>query len=163
IGAGEVVWSYSGVRPLYDDGTADPSAVTRDYVLKLDTGEGSQAPLLSVFGGKITTYRRLAESALSELKPFFPQMKGDWTRAAPTMCCGGAPSADCISLSVSATRSPRICASSTATNERGRNATVDGDGRRGAQRHSWRVRRHRRYDLHGRPGHRGGVCGHGAP
>ena len=83
IGAGEVVWTYSGVRPLYDDGTADPSAVTRDYVLKLDTGEGSQAPLLSVFGGKITTYRRLAESALSELKPFFPQMKGDWTRAGP--------------------------------------------------------------------------------
>src|SRR5207237_4236176 len=71
------------VRPLYDDGTADPSAVTRDYVLKLDTGRGSQAPLLSVFGGKITTYRRLAESALAELKPFFPQMKGDWTRAEP--------------------------------------------------------------------------------
>jgi len=83
IGAKDVVWTYSGVRPLYDDGTADPSAVTRDYVLKVDTGEGSQAPLLSVFGGKITTYRRLAESALSELKPFFPQMKGEWTRAEP--------------------------------------------------------------------------------
>jgi len=83
IGKGDVVWTYSGVRPLYDDGTADPSAVTRDYVLKLDTGEDSQAPLLSVFGGKITTYRRLAESALSELKSFFPQMKGDWTRAEP--------------------------------------------------------------------------------
>ena len=82
-GAGDVVWTYSGVRPLYDDGTVDPSAVTRDYVLKLDADRDSQAPLLSVFGGKITTYRRLAESALSELKPFFPQMKGDWTRAEP--------------------------------------------------------------------------------
>jgi glycerol-3-phosphate dehydrogenase len=83
IGAKDVVWTYSGVRPLYDDGTVDPSAVTRDYVLKVDAGDDSRAPLLSVFGGKITTYRRLAESALSELKPFFPQMKGEWTRAAP--------------------------------------------------------------------------------
>jgi glycerol-3-phosphate dehydrogenase len=83
IGAQDVVWTYSGVRPLYDDGTVDPSAVTRDYVLKLDVGDDLRAPLLSVFGGKITTYRRLAESALFELKPFFPQMKGEWTRAEP--------------------------------------------------------------------------------
>jgi D-erythritol 1-phosphate dehydrogenase len=83
IGARDVVWTYSGVRPLYDDGSADPSAVTRDYVLKLDTGEDGGAPLLSIFGGKITTYRRLAESALSELKPFFPGMKGEWTRREP--------------------------------------------------------------------------------
>jgi len=83
IGANDVVWTFSGVRPLYDDGTADPSAVTRDYVLTLDAGTGSQAPLLSVFGGKITTYRRLAESALSELRVFFPGMKGDWTRTQP--------------------------------------------------------------------------------
>jgi glycerol-3-phosphate dehydrogenase len=82
IGAKDVVWTYSGVRPLYDDGTADPSEVTRDYVLTLDAGAGSQAPLLSVFGGKITTYRRLAESALSELRSSFPGMKGDWTRGA---------------------------------------------------------------------------------
>jgi glycerol-3-phosphate dehydrogenase len=80
ISADDVVWTFSGVRPLYDDGTEDPSAVTRDYVLTLDAGTGSQAPLLSVFGGKITTYRRLAESALSELRRFFPGMKGDWTR-----------------------------------------------------------------------------------
>jgi D-erythritol 1-phosphate dehydrogenase len=80
IGAGDVVWSYAGVRPLYDDGSANPSAITRDYVLKLDTGDGGAAPLLSIFGGKITTYRRLAEAALAELKPFFPQMKRDWTR-----------------------------------------------------------------------------------
>ncbi len=79
----DVVWTYSGVRPLYDDGSADPSAVTRDYVLKLDRGEGEQAPLLSIFGGKITTYRRLAESALSELSPFFPSMGRPWTRSEP--------------------------------------------------------------------------------
>jgi glycerol-3-phosphate dehydrogenase len=83
ITANEVVWSYSGVRPLYDDGTTDPSAVTRDYVLKLDRGEGGGAPLLSIFGGKITTYRRLAEAVLSELRPFFPQMKGEWTVTEP--------------------------------------------------------------------------------
>jgi len=83
IGAADVVWSYSGVRPLYDDGSADPSAVTRDYVLKLDSDEEGQTPLLSIFGGKITTYRRLAESALAELAPFFPRMKGPWTRPKP--------------------------------------------------------------------------------
>ena len=83
ITATDVVWSYSGVRPLYDDGSADPSAVTRDYVLKLDVDEATQTPLLSIFGGKITTYRRLAETALSELGPSFPRMKGPWTRGKP--------------------------------------------------------------------------------
>ncbi|HXX83703.1 MAG TPA: glycerol-3-phosphate dehydrogenase [Casimicrobiaceae bacterium] len=79
----DIVWSYSGVRPLYDDGSADPSAVTRDYVLKLDSGENGKAPLLSVYGGKITTYRRLAEQALSELAAFFPGMKSAWTHGEP--------------------------------------------------------------------------------
>jgi len=78
----DVVWTYSGVRPLYDDGSADPAAVTRDYVLKLDHHDGA-APLLSIFGGKITTFRRLAEQALRELAPFFPEMKGPWTRTEP--------------------------------------------------------------------------------
>jgi D-erythritol 1-phosphate dehydrogenase len=77
-----VRWRYSGARPLFDDGTADPSAVTRDYILKLDDADG-QAPLLSVFGGKITTYRRLAEQALEHLKPYFPGMKGPWTAHRP--------------------------------------------------------------------------------
>ena len=73
----DVVWSYSGVRPLYDDGSEDPSAVTRDYHLLVDAGESGQSPpLLSVFGGKITTYRRLAEHALEKLGP--------WTGAAKT-------------------------------------------------------------------------------
>ncbi|MGH8800049.1 MAG: glycerol-3-phosphate dehydrogenase, partial [Casimicrobiaceae bacterium] len=82
IGAADVVWTYSGVRPLYDDGAADPSAITRDYVLKLDAGDG-RAPLLSIFGGKITTYRKLAEHALADLRPFFPQMGSGWTDRAP--------------------------------------------------------------------------------
>ncbi len=82
ISPADVVWTYSGVRPLYDDGSVDPSAVTRDYVLKLDA-EGNDAPLLSIFGGKITTYRRLAEQALDELKRFFPKMKRAWTRLQP--------------------------------------------------------------------------------
>jgi len=75
-----IVWRYAGVRPLYDDGSADPSAVTRDYVLRLDSDQDS-APVLSVFGGKITTYRRLAEHALEQLAPWFPDMGPAWTAA----------------------------------------------------------------------------------
>jgi glycerol-3-phosphate dehydrogenase len=77
----DVVWSYAGVRPLYDDGASDAKAATRDYVLELDVPEG-QAPLLSVFGGKITTYRRLSESALAKLAPYFPTMTASWTAKA---------------------------------------------------------------------------------
>ena len=66
---------------------ADPSAVTRDYVLKVDALDGApgpeRAPVLSIFGGKITTYRKLAEHALAELAPYFPRMKPAWTRNAP--------------------------------------------------------------------------------
>lgn len=64
----QVVWAYSGVRPLYDDGATAAQEATRDYVLNLDTTGG--APLLSIFGGKLTTYRRLALSALEKLAPF---------------------------------------------------------------------------------------------
>jgi glycerol-3-phosphate dehydrogenase len=67
----QVVWSYSGVRPLFDDGSPAPQQATRDYVLKLDAASGAPA-LLTVFGGKITTYRRLAEAALSMLRPHLP-------------------------------------------------------------------------------------------
>jgi len=73
-----VCWRYAGVRPLYDDGSADPSAITRDYVLRLDAPPGA-APVLSVIGGKITTYRRLAEHALEKLAAHFPAMKTPWT------------------------------------------------------------------------------------
>jgi glycerol-3-phosphate dehydrogenase len=64
----DVVWTYSGVRPLYDDGASEAKAATRDYVFELDTPGG--APLLSIYGGKITTYRRLAEEALERLAPY---------------------------------------------------------------------------------------------
>ncbi len=82
VAAADVVWTYSGVRPLYDDGASDPSSVTRDYVLQLDA-DNDRAPLLSIFGGKITTYRKLAEHALGELRAFFPSMKPTWTRDQP--------------------------------------------------------------------------------
>ncbi|HWA46640.1 MAG TPA: glycerol-3-phosphate dehydrogenase [Dongiaceae bacterium] len=76
----DVVWKYSGVRPLYDDGASEAKAATRDYVFELDTDAGA-TPLLSIFGGKITTYRRLAEAALERLRPYIPTLEGkrDWT------------------------------------------------------------------------------------
>ena len=78
----DVAWRYAGIRPLYDDGSSDPSAVTRDYTLRVDD-EAGQAPVLSVFGGKITTYRRLAEHALEKLAPYFPGLKPGWTDRSP--------------------------------------------------------------------------------
>jgi glycerol-3-phosphate dehydrogenase len=77
----DVIESFSGVRPLFDDNAANPSAVTRDYVFDVDAPVGA-APMLSVFGGKITTYRKLAEHALEKLKPFFPSMGPAWTERA---------------------------------------------------------------------------------
>ncbi|WP_299354364.1 glycerol-3-phosphate dehydrogenase [uncultured Shimia sp.] len=76
----DVVWTYSGVRPLYDDGASSATAATRDYVLSLDD---FGAPLLNVFGGKITTYRRLSEAALAKLAPFFPKATAPWTAGEP--------------------------------------------------------------------------------
>lgn len=75
----DVVWTYSGVRPLYDDGAGSATAATRDYVLTLDRGG---APLLTVFGGKITTYRRLAETALDKIGTALPVGQGPWTAGA---------------------------------------------------------------------------------
>lgn len=77
ISRDDIVWTYSGVRPLYDDGASSATAATRDYTLKVDTEGG--APLLNVFGGKITTYRRLAESAMDRIGRFFPELPGQWT------------------------------------------------------------------------------------
>lgn len=79
VGPASVVWRYSGVRPLRDDGVTAAQEATRDYVLDL---EGSP-PVLSVFGGKITTYRRLAEAAVARLAAFFPGLSGPWTARAP--------------------------------------------------------------------------------
>ncbi|MCX7961869.1 MAG: glycerol-3-phosphate dehydrogenase, partial [Burkholderiales bacterium] len=78
----DAVWTYAGVRPLYDDGGADPSKVTRDYALRVDD-EAGEAPVLSVFGGKITPYRRLAEHALERLRPYFAGMGPPWTASTP--------------------------------------------------------------------------------
>ena len=76
----DVVWTYSGVRPLYNDGASSATAATRDYVLSLDQ---NGAPLLNVFGGKITTHRRLAEGALAKLAPFFAKARPAWTARVP--------------------------------------------------------------------------------
>ena len=75
----DVVWTYSGVRPLYDDGAKSATAATRDYVLSLDD---NGAPLLNIFGGKITTYRKLAENALKKLTPLVGGTD-PWTDDAP--------------------------------------------------------------------------------
>ncbi|UTD25920.1 glycerol-3-phosphate dehydrogenase [Bradyrhizobium sp. WD16] len=79
----DVVWTYSGVRPLYDDGASDAKAATRDYVFELDAPNGS--PLLSIFGGKITTYRRLAEEALEHVASALhgAEQPAGWTGHAP--------------------------------------------------------------------------------
>jgi glycerol-3-phosphate dehydrogenase len=79
----EVVWTYAGVRPLYDDGASEAKAATRDYVFELDTPGG--APLLSIYGGKITTYRRLAEEALERLSPYLRSAiaRKGWTGKSP--------------------------------------------------------------------------------
>jgi len=88
--AADVVYAYAGVRALVDDAHGNPSAITRDYVLELDgvdagAGPGARAaaPLLTVLGGKITTFRRLAEQALEKLRPVFPAMGPSWTAHAP--------------------------------------------------------------------------------
>ncbi len=78
LSSDDVVWSYSGVRPLCDDESDSPQAITRDYTLELEQ-EMDQAPLLSIFGGKLTTYRKLGESAMKMLAPYFPEMGTPWT------------------------------------------------------------------------------------
>ncbi|QGP79262.1 glycerol-3-phosphate dehydrogenase [Sphingobium sp. CAP-1] len=83
IAPADVVWSYAGVRPLIDDGSNRPEAATRGYRLELD-GAAGDAPLLSVFGGKITTYRHLSAEAVTRLRPHLPALRGgDWTAGAP--------------------------------------------------------------------------------
>ncbi len=79
VAPADIVWRYSGVRPLFDDGTDDPSAITRDYVLKLDR---EAAPLLNIYGGKITTFRRLAEDATGMIGDALGQAGTPWTAGA---------------------------------------------------------------------------------
>ncbi len=91
IAPGDVVWTYSGVRPLYDErGEENVSVVTRDYLLELDRG---QAPVLSVFGGKLTTYRKLAEEAMREIEAVLGGRRPAWTADAP-LPGGDMPDAD---------------------------------------------------------------------
>ena len=80
ISRDDIVSTYSGVRSLYDDGANAAQEATRDYVLEIAKFE---APLLNVFGGKLTTYRRLAESAMDRLKPYFQDLKPKWTAKEP--------------------------------------------------------------------------------
>jgi glycerol-3-phosphate dehydrogenase len=79
ISSADVRWRYAGVRPLLDDAAGDPSAVTRDYALELDQ---QGAPLLSIWGGKITTFRKLAEEAVDRLMPLLGENRPGWTETA---------------------------------------------------------------------------------
>ncbi len=90
--AEDIVWRYAGVRPLYDDAEANPSAVSRDYRLDLE-GSGDGPELLTVLGGKVTTYRRLAEAVLEKLRPQLPPMGPAWTATA-ALPGGGMPDAN---------------------------------------------------------------------
>lgn len=91
VQAGSVVWTYSGVRPLYDDASENASTVTRDYKLDFDVRKG--APVLSVYGGKITTYRKLAEQAVDMMKHHLGITQGAWT-AQSHLPGGDIPNAD---------------------------------------------------------------------
>jgi len=95
LGRSDVLASFAGVRPLYDDDASNPSAVTRDYVFDVEPERpaAGRAPILSVFGGKITTYRKLAEHALDKLGPFLPAMGKAWT-AGVALPGGDLPAAD---------------------------------------------------------------------
>ncbi|MEP9379878.1 glycerol-3-phosphate dehydrogenase [Aquabacter sp. CN5-332] len=92
IAPADVVWSYAGVRPLYDDEAADPASVTRDYVLEASGGP-EDAPLLTIYGGKLTTYRRLAEHAMEKLGPLLEMSPKEWTGSEP-LPGGDMPDAD---------------------------------------------------------------------
>jgi glycerol-3-phosphate dehydrogenase len=77
----DVISTWSGVRPLCEDESSDAQAVTRDYTIELDESQ-PKAPLLSIFGGKLTTYRKLGQAAVDQLATFFPHMSPAWTREA---------------------------------------------------------------------------------
>jgi glycerol-3-phosphate dehydrogenase len=92
IARDQIVWSYSGVRPLYDDGSINASAMTRDYAFDIDAPEGA-APLLTIYGGKLTTYRKLAQHALRKILPRIGREPRKWTSGAP-LPGGDMPGAD---------------------------------------------------------------------
>ena len=91
----DAIWKFAGVRPLYDDGSGDPSSVTRDYTLRLDNGsrQSPLAPVLSVFGGKLTTFRHLAETVTNQLAPLLDCKAKPWTHG-PALPGGDLPVKD---------------------------------------------------------------------
>lgn len=131
ISPADVVWRYWGVRPLYDDGSDSASAVTRDYVMKLGTS-GDAPQLLSIFGGKLTTYRKLAEHALEKLAPFVRMKRGAWTDQEP-LPGGDLPGADFAAFLASVRRRwpflPEMTAERMARAYGTRVARIIGDAR----------------------------------
>jgi glycerol-3-phosphate dehydrogenase len=109
-----VVWTYSGVRPLCDDESDSPQAITRDYTLDIHDVDG-QAPLLFVFGGKLTTYRKLAEHALEKLAPYYKGIGPAWTKGAVL------PGGD---IGDTAMITPRSCAVASRSSPKGWRATM---------------------------------------
>jgi glycerol-3-phosphate dehydrogenase len=92
IAKGDIRWAYSGVRPLYDDGSVNASAMTRDYAFDIDAPPGA-APLLTIYGGKLTTYRKLAQHVLRKILPRLGREPKKWTSKAP-LPGGDMPGAD---------------------------------------------------------------------
>ncbi len=92
VAPADIRWSYSGVRPLYDDGSINASAMTRDYAFDIDAPEGT-APLLTIYGGKLTTYRKLAQHALRKILPRLGREPKKWTSGVP-LPGGDMPGAD---------------------------------------------------------------------
>jgi glycerol-3-phosphate dehydrogenase len=107
----DVVWSYAGVRPLYEDRARNPASVSRDYVFDLDS---AGAPALSVFGGKLTTYRRLAEHVLARLAPYLPEAGPPWTAGSVLPGGDGLPADGAAALAADLSRRHPFLAAATA-------------------------------------------------
>ncbi|WP_110642979.1 glycerol-3-phosphate dehydrogenase [Salinicola sp. CPA57] len=129
IGPDDVVWSYSGVRPLLDDREDNASEITRDYRIQLDTAGG--APLLNVFGGKLTTYRRLAEDAVDKLAPELGNRQNAWTGNDHPLPGGENPNPDDLVASLRASHAfiPPSLATRWVFNYGTRAMTIVGDAR----------------------------------
>jgi glycerol-3-phosphate dehydrogenase len=109
----DVVWSYAGVRPLYEDRARNAASVSRDYAFDLDIA-GAGAPALSVFGGKLTTYRRLAEHALARLAPYLPAAGPPWTSGSLLPGGDGLPAGGAAALAAELSRRHPFLAAATA-------------------------------------------------
>jgi glycerol-3-phosphate dehydrogenase len=137
---GDVVWTFAGVRALADDGDANPSKNSRDDTMLLDAGEdGKAAPMLSVFGGKLTTHRSVAERALARLAPVFPGMGAPWTAHAilPGGDIGGDPEifANALAGDYAWAPAPMLRRMAGAYGSRARDVLDDARGMRDLGRH----------------------------